>query len=93
MPKKPGTTLTFKAIQTYTNGEVTRWIGPPGSEEPAPQLKLTSGNETSATAAASTGSKDDDDASQGLGIAALVLGILGVLVGGVALAASRRRGA
>jgi uncharacterized protein len=90
MPKKPGKTLAFKAIQTYDNGEVVRWIGPPGSEEPAPQVKLTSGSETAGTPAAST-SKDDDDASKGLGIAALILGGIGVLVGGTALVASRRR--
>jgi uncharacterized protein YcnI len=29
------TTLEFPAIQTYDNGEVVRWIGPPDSEEPA----------------------------------------------------------
>ena len=26
MPDKAGTTLTFKAIQTYDNGKVVRWI-------------------------------------------------------------------
>jgi uncharacterized protein YcnI len=92
MPKKPGTTLTFKAIQTYDNGEVVRWIGPPDSEEPAPQVKLVAaGDETAATPAASTSTKDDDDASKGLGIAALILGGLGVLIGLGAFAASRRR--
>jgi uncharacterized protein YcnI len=90
MPNKPGTTLTFKAIQTYSNGETVRWIGPPDSEEPAPQVKLTSASETPATPAASIG-EDDDDASKGLGIAALILGALGLLAGGAALAASRRR--
>jgi uncharacterized protein YcnI len=91
MPDKPGTTLTFKAIQTYANGDVVRWIGPPDSEEPAPQVDLTSGSQTPATSAATTSSKDDNDASKGLGIAALVLGGLGLLVGAVALVASRRR--
>jgi uncharacterized protein YcnI len=37
---KPGTVLTFKALQTYSNGEVVRWIGPPGADEPAPQVKV-----------------------------------------------------
>ena len=91
MPDKPGTTLTFKAIQTYANGDVVRWIGPPDSEEPAPQVDLTSGTQTPATSAATTSSKDDDDASKELGIAALVLGGLGLLVGAVALLTSRRR--
>ena len=41
-PDKPGTKLTFKALQTYDDGEVVRWIGPPDAEEPAPQVALTS---------------------------------------------------
>ena len=27
-------TLTFNALQTYANGEVVRWIGPEGSDNP-----------------------------------------------------------
>jgi uncharacterized protein YcnI len=90
MPKKAGTTLTFKAIQIYDNGKVARWIGPPDSEEPAPQVKLTSGREAASTPV-TTSTKDDNDASKGLGIAALVVGGVGLLVGAIALAASRRR--
>jgi uncharacterized protein len=41
IPDKPGTDLTFKAIQTYDNGDVVRWIGAPDSEEPAPQVAVT----------------------------------------------------
>ena len=41
---KPGTILTFKAVQTYSNGEVVRWIGPPSADEPAPQVMVTSAN-------------------------------------------------
>jgi uncharacterized protein len=37
---KPGTLLTFKALQTYSNGKVVRWIGGPSAEEPAPQVAL-----------------------------------------------------
>lgn len=33
------TTLSFPAVQTYDNGEVVRWIGPAGSEEPAGAVK------------------------------------------------------
>ena len=39
--KKPGTKLTFKALQTYTGGQVVRWIGAPDSDKPAPQVTLT----------------------------------------------------
>jgi uncharacterized protein len=35
---KPGTLLTFKALQTYSNGEVVRWIGNPSADTPAPQV-------------------------------------------------------
>ena len=42
-PDKPGTKLTFKALQTYAGGEVVRWIGPPDADEPAPQVALTAG--------------------------------------------------
>ena len=40
-PDAEGETLTFKALQTYDNGEVVRWIGAPDSEEPAPTVTLT----------------------------------------------------
>jgi periplasmic copper chaperone A len=40
VPDKAGSMLTFKAVQTYSSGEVVRWIGPPDSEQPAPQVKL-----------------------------------------------------
>lgn len=36
----PGSVLTFKAVQTYSNGNVVRWIGSPSSEEPAPQVVI-----------------------------------------------------
>src|SRR3954447_6056603 len=37
---KPGQKLQFKALQTYQGGEVVRWIGPEGSDEPAPTVTL-----------------------------------------------------
>ena len=45
--------LTFKALQTYSNGEVVRWIeeAAPGAEveRPAPVLKLTKASSTATT--------------------------------------------
>jgi MYXO-CTERM domain-containing protein len=35
---KAGTVLTFKAVQTYSDGTVARWIGSPSSDKPAPQV-------------------------------------------------------
>jgi uncharacterized protein YcnI len=40
-PNKPGAVLSFKAVQTYSNGDVVRWIGAPGTDTPAPQVLLT----------------------------------------------------
>jgi uncharacterized protein YcnI len=39
---KAGSTLTFKALQTYSNGEIVRWIGSPSADEPAPQVLVRS---------------------------------------------------
>jgi periplasmic copper chaperone A len=37
---KTGSLLTFKALQTYSNGEVVRWIGSPSADTPAPQVLI-----------------------------------------------------
>jgi periplasmic copper chaperone A len=93
---RPGSMLTFKALQTYSNGEVVRWIGPPDSEEPAPQVELTAAEEEEAAApaaqepAAPAAAEDDDD-SNGLAIAALIVGALGLATGVAALLLGRRR--
>jgi uncharacterized protein YcnI len=81
-PDEPGTTLTFKAVQTYSNGEVVRWIGDPSADEPAPQVALTARDapieDVPAGIAASSGGSDDIRAkvALGLGIAGLVAGLL-----------------
>jgi uncharacterized protein YcnI len=92
MPDKSGTTLTFKAIQTYDNGKVVRWIGPPDAEEPAPQVKVTAaeGETASATPAPSTSDNSGDDDSNTLAVIALIVGALGLLAGGAALLTRRR---
>jgi uncharacterized protein len=41
IPGKAGDTLTFKALQTYSDGEVVRWIGAPDADKPAPQIAVT----------------------------------------------------
>jgi uncharacterized protein len=93
IPDKAGETLTFKAIQTYSNGKVVRWIGPPDADEPAPQVKVTAAEaeNASATPAGDTSSDDSsDDDSNGLAIVALIVGALGLLAGGAALVTRRR---
>ena len=91
MPEDPQT-LTFKAIQTYDNGDVVRWIEPPGGEDPAPQVKVVAaaGGSTTATPAASTSNSGGDDSSDTLAIIALIVGGLG-LVAGIAALVTRRR--
>jgi uncharacterized protein YcnI len=92
VPGKAGDTLTFKAIQTYSNGEKVRWIGPEGSDNPAPTVKLTaaSGGEHAAPAPATAATTSDDGGGDGLAIAALIVGGLGLLAGGAALVTRRR---
>ena len=41
-PEKPGE-LQFKALQTYSDGKIVRWIGDPESEQPAPVVKVEEG--------------------------------------------------
>jgi uncharacterized protein len=41
MPGKAGDVLTFKTLQTYSNGQVVRWIGAPDSDQPAPTIDVT----------------------------------------------------
>jgi periplasmic copper chaperone A len=94
---KPGSMLTFKALQTYSNGEVVRWIGPPDSEEPAPQVELTAAEEEEASApaaqepAAPAAPEEDEDDGNGLAIVALVLGAAGLATGLAALFLRRGR--
>ena len=90
IPGEAGDTLTFKALQTYDDGEVVRWIGAPESEHPAPQVAVIAGSEGHHGADADAEGSDSEGASKGLGIAALILGALGLLAGGVALVRSRR---
>ncbi|HTZ86641.1 MAG TPA: DUF1775 domain-containing protein [Solirubrobacteraceae bacterium] len=41
-PPHPGE-LAFKALQTYSDGTVVRWIGAPESEHPAPVTRIVAG--------------------------------------------------
>jgi uncharacterized protein YcnI len=101
LPDAGGETLYFPAIQRCEEGE-TRWIQVPAEgeteedlDEPAPALTLTAaeaGDEESTGEEEATGSdEDEDDAPMSLGVAALILGGLGLLAGGGSLLAARRR--
>ncbi|MEU9986652.1 YcnI family protein [Streptomyces sp. NPDC048045] len=92
--------LTFKTLQTYSDGKVVRWIEEPSGgdepENPAPTLKLTAGGETAAaapaksTSAATAKAADaSDSTARGLGIAGLIVGVLGLAAAAFALVRSR----
>jgi uncharacterized protein YcnI len=85
VPDEPGAKLTFPAVQTYSNGEVVRWIGAPDADEPAPQVTLEA---APATPEATSDGSDNSRVNLALG-----LGIAGLAVGLVALAVTflRRR--
>jgi periplasmic copper chaperone A len=97
VPDKAGSALSFKAVQTYSSGEVVRWIGPPDSDEPAPQVKLTAAEEEGGgTAPAAqqqptSGDGGDDGGSDALSIIALIVGAAGLAAGLVALLRGRGR--
>jgi uncharacterized protein YcnI len=96
VPGKAGQVLTFKTVQTYSNGEVVRWIGAKDSDNPAPTVAVTAGGEakpaaTPAATAAATPAKSDGGGSNGLAIAALIVGALGLATGIAGLTAARRR--
>jgi uncharacterized protein YcnI len=93
--------LVFKAVQTYDNKEVVRWIEPQqkGQEEPehpAPALALTAASEDGHGAAASHDDDAEEDAKSGddsetasadsSDSTARVLGIVGIVVGAAGVA-------
>jgi uncharacterized protein YcnI len=92
VPGKAGDTLTFKALQTYSNGEIVRWIGPDGSDNPAPTVAVNAGDVAAAsTPTPAPAATSDSGGSDTLSVIALVVGALGLAAGAAALAASRRR--
>jgi uncharacterized protein YcnI len=41
IPGKAGDVLTFKVVQTYSDGKTSRWIGAPDSDTPAPTIDVS----------------------------------------------------
>jgi periplasmic copper chaperone A len=101
-----GDKLTFKALQTYDDGQVVRWIGPEDADEPAPVVMLEAGSaggghgapaatgsgsdRQAAPASAPAASSEDDGGTDTLAIVAVVLGALALIAALGALAAARR---
>lgn len=97
--------LKFPVVQSYDDGHEVSWIqesveGQPEPDRPAPVLKLTAaeGDAGSAGSSGSTSSTTSPtvavvkkDSSNGLAIAALVVGGIALVIGIVAIATGRRR--
>jgi uncharacterized protein YcnI len=89
--------VVFKALQTYSDGTVVRWIDEPAAdgsepEHPAPVLKLAAAATSTAApaggaptvaavAAADTSNDSGDGNGTGWGIAALVVALAGLVLG------------
>ena len=98
-----GKSLAFKTLEYYSNGKTARWIGSPDADFPAPTINGTAkggviqdvaggeagpaAGQTGATTATASSSN-----SKTLAIIALIVGALGLILGGAALATSRRKG-
>jgi periplasmic copper chaperone A len=95
--------VVFKAIQTYANGDVVKWIDPvtaggPAAEHPAPILVLTNPTgesatptttaPTSTTAVAAPSTKDNS--ARALAIIAIALGAVALLLATGAMMRKRR---
>jgi uncharacterized protein YcnI len=98
-PLPESDTMVFKALQTYSDNQVSRWIEEPqaGAEEPenpAPVLTLVAGSSaavpSSAPAVAAPSDEDSDGPALILALVALVAALGGLVLGGLAFARSRR---
>lgn len=91
--------MVFKTLQTYSDGNISRWIEEPTEgaaepEQPAPVLTLTAASTASASPSAAAGSSDSDSGSGTLPITLAVIGLVaglgGLVLGGLAFARTRR---
>jgi uncharacterized protein YcnI len=96
--------LTFPAIQTYSDGSTVNWVqvtppGGPEPDDPAPVLTLTAGEEggstTPTTSPSGTASgavtQSDVDNAKTIALIGVIVGALGLIAGVVAIVLSRRR--
>jgi Domain of unkown function (DUF1775) len=78
--------VTFKTIQTYSNGDVVRWIdvqqpGQPEPAHPAPVVKLTTTSAAAPASAATTSpAARTSSGFSVLGLAGLLVGVLACLL-------------
>jgi periplasmic copper chaperone A len=95
------TALTFKAIQSYSDGTQVAWIEQPAQgsnaepEHPAPVLHLPAASgsgDSSSNGTPSVTATSSKGASTGAAVTGIVLGAIGVALGGAALLLGLRRG-
>ena len=96
VPETEGAVLVFPAIQTYSDGDVVRWIGAADADDPAPRVTLTAAEDDhhGGTTTTASASEDSHDARESRANVALVLGAAGLAAGigalGLVLAGRRR---
>jgi uncharacterized protein YcnI len=84
--------VVFKALQTYDDGTVVRWIeeakdGQPEPQHPAPTLTLakaattTDAHQAAATSAQDKAASSSDSTARTLGIAGIAVGVIGTALG------------
>jgi periplasmic copper chaperone A len=104
VPEDATGALLFPATQTYSNGEVVRWIAPEEeADTPAPRVEVlaAAAEETGTTTDATTtteqaaeapgGGSGGDGGGDGMATLALILGIAGLVAGLAALAIALTR--
>jgi uncharacterized protein YcnI len=92
--------LEFKTLQTYSDGDVVRWVDPttegqPEPEHPAPVLQLVSADKAATDGGADTAAKvavtknvattSDVDSARTVGIIGIAVGAVGVILALIAL--------
>lgn len=90
-PSLPGS-ATFKTLQTYSSGEVVRWIqvtssSDPKPDSPAPVLTITPGRSSGVAVTLSTG---NSNTAESVAISALAVSL--VALGGIAVLVVRKSG-
>jgi len=93
-PAKAGT-VVFKTLQTYSSGEVVRWIQvassqDPNPDSPAPTLTVTPATPSAGTVGSTIGSRTGSTDADILAITALVAAVIAV-AGVIVLLVLRRR--
>lgn len=88
--------ISFAAIQTYDDGEIVNWTGDPDSDTPASVVEIIAASSEVDDHGVATGDDEaaaetiDDEGTDIVSIIALILGALGVLLGGAALATRKK---